>query len=180
MLQLRSTIPLDQIEAVLRSAAHRHSANVTVVSHLGHPNPQDANAEREAFVFTLYHSKLHTALLAADIRFAGFLPCRVAAWTEAGGVTLQALMPSEYCGILGRPELEPQAVPLDDLLRRILEDVAKPVAASGKTVPNVGPSQWKATEDQVNMRAVLPQRIDYRGTKIEDEGGTGEHDAPGG
>jgi len=37
-----------------------------------------------------------------------------------------------------------------------------------------------ATEDQIDMRDTLPQRIDRRGTKIEDIAGTGDHDSQGG
>ncbi|HZT28888.1 MAG TPA: hypothetical protein VFA33_03325 [Bryobacteraceae bacterium] len=37
-----------------------------------------------------------------------------------------------------------------------------------------------ATEDQVNMRATLPQRVDSHGSKIEEMAGTGEVDAQGG
>jgi len=37
-----------------------------------------------------------------------------------------------------------------------------------------------ATEDQMNMRAMIPQRTDRAGTKIEDLAGTGQHEAPGG
>src|ERR1039457_5562730 len=112
MLQSRSTVKLDDIESVLKAVAHRHNANVTVVSHLGQPHQVEAaEGPREALVFTFYHPKLHTALLAADIRFAGFLPCRVAAWPEADGVMLQALAPSEFCRILGRSDLEPLTVP---------------------------------------------------------------------
>ncbi len=37
-----------------------------------------------------------------------------------------------------------------------------------------------ATEEQVDLRDTVPQRIDKHGTKVEDEAGTGEHDAPGG
>jgi hypothetical protein len=37
-----------------------------------------------------------------------------------------------------------------------------------------------ATEDQVDMRGTVPQRIDKIGTKIEDLAGTGEHDGSGG
>ena len=173
MLQIRSTVKLDDMESVLKAVAHRHNANVTVVSHLG-------LAGREALVFTFYHPKLHTALLAADIRFAGFLPCRMAAWPEADGTMLQALSPSEFCGILGRPDLAPLAVPLDGVLRGILEDAAKPLTVAARLRPEVETSRWGATEDQVNMQLTLPQRIDYRGTKIEDEAGTGEHDSAGG
>jgi len=180
MLQVRSAVRWEEIESVLKAAAHRHNANVTVVSHLGAPHHASGSAQREAFVFTLYHSKLYTALLAADIRFAGFLPCRVAVWPEADGVVLQAIAPSEYCHMLGRPDLESQAVPLDDVLRRILEDAANPLAVAAKPYQQSASHPWGATEDQVNMRAALPQRIDYRGTKVEDIAGTGTHDAPGG
>jgi len=37
-----------------------------------------------------------------------------------------------------------------------------------------------ATEDQVDMRDTVPQRIDSKGSKIEDAAGTGEQDSPGG
>ena len=37
-----------------------------------------------------------------------------------------------------------------------------------------------ATEDQMNVRGAVPQRIDKKGTKIEDMAGTGEHDGIGG
>ncbi|MGC9951441.1 MAG: DUF302 domain-containing protein [Bryobacteraceae bacterium] len=174
MLQIRSTVKLEDIESVLRAVTHRHNAHVTVISHLGQPH------DAEALVFTFYHPKLHTALLAADIRFAGFLPCRMAAWAEADGTMLQALTPSEFCGILDRPDLETLAAPLDAVLRGILEDAAKPLTVSAKMRPGVETSRWGATEDQVNMQLTLPQRVDYRGTKIEDEAGTGTHDSSGG
>ncbi len=37
-----------------------------------------------------------------------------------------------------------------------------------------------ATEDLIDVRATIPQRIDSHGTKVEDLGGTGQHDAAGG
>ncbi|HXM41928.1 MAG TPA: DUF302 domain-containing protein [Bryobacteraceae bacterium] len=181
MLQIRSAVKLEDIESVLKAVAHLHNANVTVISHLGRPHDvAAAGGPQEALVFTFFHPKLHTALLSADIRFAGFLPCRVAAWPAEDGVMLQALLPSEFCRILERMDLEPMATPLDGVLRGILEAAAKPLTAAAKSRPGVETSRWGATEDQVNMQATVAQRIDYRGTKIEDEAGTGTHDSPGG
>lgn len=37
-----------------------------------------------------------------------------------------------------------------------------------------------ATENNMNMGATVPQRIDQHGSKVEDLAGTGEQDAPGG
>ncbi|MFN7992585.1 MAG: hypothetical protein U0Q18_03245 [Bryobacteraceae bacterium] len=179
MLEVRSTVKLDEIETVLRAAAQRHNSSVVVISHLAPLDSQaKAAGQSDAFVFTFCHSKLYSALISADARFATFLPWRVAAWSEGSGVMLQGISPVEYCRFLGRPDLEHLAAPLETQILTILEDAARglTVAARART----GPSQWGATEDQVNMAAALPQRIDCRGTKLEDEGGTGTHDAQGG
>jgi hypothetical protein len=37
-----------------------------------------------------------------------------------------------------------------------------------------------ATEDQVDMKDTVPQRINKQGDKLEDMAGTGEHDSQGG
>jgi hypothetical protein len=37
-----------------------------------------------------------------------------------------------------------------------------------------------ATEDQVSMVGIVPERVDKHGTKIEDIAGTGQHDSLGG
>jgi hypothetical protein len=47
-------------------------------------------------------------------------------------------------------------------------------------IPHPGPTDTRASEEQVNMRDTVPQRIDKKGTKIEDLAGTGQHDGSGG
>jgi hypothetical protein len=42
------------------------------------------------------------------------------------------------------------------------------------------PGTGKATEDQVCMRGIVPQRLDKVGTRIEEIAGTGGHDSLGG
>jgi hypothetical protein len=37
-----------------------------------------------------------------------------------------------------------------------------------------------ATEMEMDLRDTVPQRIDKKGTKVEDLAGTGEHDSSGG
>jgi len=49
-----------------------------------------------------------------------------------------------------------------------------------RTTMPAATSQLGATEDQMNTRQMVAQRIDNRGTRVEDLAGTGEHDAPGG
>src|SRR5205807_597724 len=110
--------------------------------------------------------KICTPMLAADTRFAAFLPLRVAACAHGETTTFEALTPREFCRLLKRPELEPAVAPLDEVLGAILRDAAR--------------SEHPPTEEQVNMSAEVPQRIDSRGSKVEEIAGAGGHDSKGG
>jgi hypothetical protein len=165
MLQIRSIHRLDQIEMGLRYAAGRHGGSVLSASCVS----------AEAWTFTLCLAELYAPLLAADTRFAAFLPSRIAACAHGGSTTLETISPREFCRLLHRPDLEPLAVPLEDALRAIMQEVAQPMAQTAAAQAEHCP-----TEEQVNMRAALAQRIDCHGTKIEELAGVGTHDAQGG
>ena len=165
MLQIRSIHRLDQIEIALRLAAERHGGSILAISRVS----------ADADTFTLCLSSLYAPLLAADTRFAAFLPIRIAACAHGEASTLETISPREFCRILHRPELEPLAMQLEDALRGIMEEAARPMARSASALAEHTP-----TEDQINMRAALPQRIDCHGTKIEDLAGTGNPDTQGG
>ena len=177
MLQIHTTQGLDQIEPGLRQAAERHGGRVLAVSHVGQLLQPDMNLKgADAIVFTLCFPSLYTPLLRSDIRFAAFLPSRVAACAVASGSGsfLEAIPPREYCRLLHRPEVEPLAASLEDTLHLVMEEAAHGWHATG------GPGDHRSTEDQVNMRATLPQRIDCLGSKVEELAGTGVPDSPGG
>jgi uncharacterized protein (DUF302 family) len=172
MLQIHATQRLNQIEIGLRMAAERHGGSVLAVSHVGHLlRPEHGLEGADAVVFTLCFSGLYAALLRSDIRFAAFLPSRIAVCAKGGGVFLETISPREYCRLLHRPEVEPLADSLEDTLRLVMEETAH---------PRHGADEHRATEDQINMRAALPQRIDCHGTKVEEMAGTGVHDSQGG
>jgi hypothetical protein len=125
-----------------------------------------------ATVQTLCFQNLYAELLRADVRFAAFLPLRVAVYEKAGSTMLESVSPRECCRILHRPDLEPAALRLEQRLRSVMERAALTAAQ--------GPETHQATEEQINMRAALPQRVDCRGTKIEELAGTGAVDSQGG
>jgi uncharacterized protein (DUF302 family) len=177
MLQIRSVHRLEHIEAVLRQVAQRQGASVLSVTHLGQCLSDQA---LDPLVFTLWHSELYAALLAADARFAAILPCRIAACSGADGVTLAAVSPRDCCRLVDRADVDPLTEKLETVLCRIMKEAALPLAAAAAARPGSSPSALGAVEDQVNMRAALPQRIDCRGSKVEELGGTGTHDSLGG
>lgn len=177
MLQVKSIRRLDQVELGLQQAAARHGATVLATSHLGQLLWEgESERERDAITFTLCFADQYRTLMAADMRLAAFLPVRVAASRQGESVTLEAMSPREFCRLLHRADLEPAIAPLEEALRAILVEAAQPVARAAMA----GAGEHRATEDQVNMRAALPQRIDCRGSKVEDLAGTGSHDAQGG
>jgi len=66
---------------------------------------------------------------------------------------------------------------------KIVVERSEKAAAAGSqhdAAPGARGSSMGATEDQVDMKATVGQRIDQKGTKVEDLAGTGKQDSPGG
>ena len=183
MIQVHSIHKLYEIEALLRQAAQRHGAGIQQVSSVGQLLREKGHrTAHDAIIFALSQPDLYAALLDADIRFAAFLPCRIAACEQAGHITLQTVSPREFSRILDRPGLDELVLSLETSLCQIMEEAAQPGAAAGAATGShfVHQSGLGATESQVNVQGTLGQRIDRHGSKIEDLAGTGKHDAPGG
>jgi len=180
MLQVKSSLNLDAIEPALRHAAQKRGASVVSVMRLSHLiRDKEPGPSKDATVFFLCHPELSTALLAGDLRFAAALPCRVAAYEEGGTVTLAAQPPSEFAKTLGRPDMETLLLLVDATLKAIMDEASRPVQAAA-AAEHARHQDVGATEEQVDLRGSIPQRIDCRGTKVEELAGTGKHDAPGG
>lgn len=180
MMEVKAVHRLDEIEVVLRRVLQRHGAALHAVGHVGHVLPiEELRQATDAYVYTICHADLYAGLLMSDIRFAAFLPCRIAAYRQGGAVTLATLSPRDMCRLLNRPDLDRAAEALEKLLNAVMEEAARPMAQTQAAAHPAG-SGIGATEGQVNARATLPQRIDRCGTKIEDLGGTGRQDSPGG
>ncbi len=165
MLQIHTAGRLADIETALRAAAARRGGELLAVTRFDRFLPEGGAT------FAVSFPGLYEALLRAEVRFAAFLPSRIAASPAANGFLLETISPAEYCLLLHRPDLEPLAAKLERTLHGLLDDAARRPARDGAAA---------STEDQVNMRAAVPQRIDRQGSKIEELAGTGVHDAQGG
>lgn len=167
LLERVSSLKLSEVEMALRRAARRRRASVSTVETAG-----------AATVFTIQQPETYSMLLSAERRFAAYLPCRIAAYEEGTSVRLAAMSPAEFARAFERPDLDTPAIQLESLLSQIMEEATHPLTAvAGAGRPEAG---WGATEDQVNMRGALPQRIDKKGSKLEEMAGTGQHDSQGG
>lgn len=152
VIERLSFLKLLDVEPMLRNAARRMGATLT-----------RSDSVDKGSVFTIDHH-LGGKLLSADVRFAAFLPCRIAAVEYRGGLKLIALSPIRFAEELHNPELDSDAAALENLLGEILIDL----------------QQLPSTEEQVDMQGTVPPRVDSEGSKIEDQAGTGKQDSPGG
>jgi hypothetical protein len=178
MVQPGSEHLLDGIEGALRQAAHRYKATIEGMAHVGQYLRERAAGE-DAISFSIAVPELYGALLEAEIRLSVFLPCRIVAYTRDGRVELETVSPVDFCRVLNRPDLAPLVIPVENLLRKIMKEAATPLAAVSRTV-GTQREGLGATEEQMNTRGAIPQRIDSHGTKVEELGGTGELDSKGG
>jgi uncharacterized protein (DUF302 family) len=180
MLRVESVHKLEEMEAAFCRVAQRHGAHVIAVTPLGALLSEEVRrVAHDAISYTICHMELYGALLTADIRFSAFLPCRISANRHGDGVTLETMSPKHFCQHLNRSDLDRLVAPLETMLHELMEEAAKPIALHPPHLQQADMSLG-AREGQVSMRGSLPQRIDCRGTKIEDLAGTGKIDAPGG
>jgi hypothetical protein len=158
----------EDVETALRRALRRRRGSLAAVEAAG-----------AATVFTIAQPDLYAMLLAAEVRFAALLPWHIAAFEESGSVKLAAVSPVEFARAFDRPELDAPAAAAENFLNEILDEAARPLTltagSGGHAESGIG-----ATEDQMNMRGTVPQRIDNRGSKVEELAGTGEQDSRGG
>ena len=63
---------------------------------------------------------------------------------------------------------------------KVVVERVSPASTTRAAAPGAQGSSMGATEEQVDMKDTVGQRIDRKGTKLEDLAGTGEQDSPGG
>lgn len=180
MIQVESSRKLEEMEAAVCRAAQKHGAHVlSAVPFAVLLSGEARRATYDAITFAICHTDLYGALLGGDVRFAAFLPCRIAAVRLGDTVRLEAMSPKHFSEYLNRPDLDHLVTPLEALLRDIMEEAAQAPAAQPHAA-RPADAQLGAHEEQMSMRAPIPPRIDRRGTKVEELAGTGKIDAPGG
>ncbi len=168
ILERVSPLKLNEVENALRRAVRRRRASISAVEQAG-----------AATVFTILQPELYEMLLSAEIRFAVFLPCRIVAYEAENRVNLVAESPADFAREFHRPDLDGIAAAAETILIEMLDQATRPLTQAAGSGGHAE-SGLGATEDQMNMRGAVPQRIDSRGSKVEELAGTGEQDSPGG
>lgn len=181
MLQLVSPHQVEEVKLFLRRAVERRGAGVQVLSAADvFPRPSGGR-QADLTIFLIVHHDIYNELLATDLRLVASLPWRIAVWRDGDATRLASESPREWRRLTDRPDLDPLLESLETSLRELMQEAAQStVPVHHETAKAAPPAAHKSTEEQVNMRGTVPQRIDKRGSKVEDLAGTGKHDAPGG
>lgn len=181
MLYVHSSMKMAEVESAVRRAVLRHEAHLLSVMSMDHVFTADLEKPHPSvYVFTVCQPRLYGALLAADVRLSAFLPCRISAVGVADGVELHSLAPRGLSPLLNRPDLERLLAPLETMVREIMEEAARPQAAVAHAAHAAHHYSFGATEENLSVQSTIPQRIDCRGTKVEELAGVGDHDSSGG
>jgi hypothetical protein len=107
---------------------------------------------------------------------------RIIVRDERGHTYLEIPLTVASIGVIAAPVLAAVGA-LAALVARFdieIERVAPNESPTDQPAPPATDPSVGATENKVDMAAIVPQRVDRKGTHIEDIAGTGKHDAPGG
>lgn len=180
-----STNSLAEMEISLRQAAEDQGYTILGVYDLsGRLRDKGYPTRHEVRVFELCHPATYCKMLERDPVTAAVLPFRIAAHAVEGGVQLSAISLAPLAFTLDLSEADPLLLNVEMRIREIMAAASKPRQAPAPPASRqrIDPSRHQgAMEGQMDrMRGQIPQRIDRKGTKVEDLAGTGVHDAQGG
>ena len=106
---------------------------------------------------------------------------RIIVRDESGHTFMEIPLTVAAIGVIASPVLAAAAA-IATMVSKF-EIVVERAAPAGAPEPHGSPvtdSSVGATEDKTNMAGTVPERVDKKGTKVEDIAGTGEHDSMGG
>ncbi len=80
--------------------------------------------ERECLIFEVCNPLQAKKVLEANIAISAALPCRIAVYQEEGVTKIAAIRPTALLGMFPNPELAPVAREVEEVMNRIMQDLA--------------------------------------------------------
>jgi len=87
-------------------------------------NEKGVPFDRECLVFEVCNPRQAQKVLEQNIAIATALPCRIAVYQEGGQTRLATIRPTALLGLFPNPELLPVAEEVEQVLLKIMEDLA--------------------------------------------------------
>lgn len=117
----RSARPLARVMAAVEESAQAEGFRVLAKHDLAAAMAK-AGIEREPyFVVELCNARIASAVLAADPRIGGLLPCRIAVYQEGEQTVVSMVLPSKLIGLFPGAEVSEHAATVDAAMRAIID-----------------------------------------------------------
>lgn len=122
---LTSRKTVQEIESVFNEVCARHQFGVLGTINLRQKlNDKGVAFERECLIFEVCNPSQAKKVLEANIAISAALPCRIAVYQEDGVTKIAAIRPTALLGMFPNPELVPVAREVEEVMNRIMQDLA--------------------------------------------------------
>jgi uncharacterized protein (DUF302 family) len=113
---------VDEVVAKIEEAAAANQFGVLGIHDLKQKlNTKGLDFGPECRVLEVCNPSKAKTVLEADMSISNALPCRISVYEEQGTVKVSTLKPTQLLGLFGRPELEPVAKEVEEIMFRIID-----------------------------------------------------------
>jgi uncharacterized protein (DUF302 family) len=127
MITIRSRKPLDQLSNDLEKAVADNGFSVLTVHDLqAKLKAKGVPLEHTCRIYEVCNPQQAKAVLDRELAISTVLPCRISLYDKGDEFELATLEPTQQLAAFARPDLEPIAKEVENVLRRILAAAAGP------------------------------------------------------
>ena len=125
LYQIQSSRPLTEIESALQDSASRNKFGVIAVLNLQEiMKKKGVELAMECRIFEVCNPHQAKKVLESEGAVSTALPCRISVYGSEGKYTLATMLPTEMMKAFGKPEIEPVAKEVEEVIVRMMRDAA--------------------------------------------------------
>ena len=125
LYQVKSSRPLDEIERGLEEFAAPHRFGVIAIHDLRDTiKKKGVDLNMECRIYEVCNPQQAKKVLETDGAISTVLPCRISVFGSKGSYTLATMRPTEMMKAFDRPEIEPVAMEVEEVILQMMRDAA--------------------------------------------------------
>lgn len=125
LYKIRTTKPLAEIEQGLQDAAARAGFGMIAIHDLpAIMSRKGVELGMDCRIYEVCNPHQAKKVLDVDAAISTALPCRISVYGSAGEYTLATMLPSVMMRAFGRPEIEPVAREVEEVMVRMMDQAA--------------------------------------------------------
>jgi uncharacterized protein (DUF302 family) len=125
LFQITTTRTLDEIEKALQDSASRHRFGVIATLDLKDlMRKKGVDLDMDCRIYEVCNPLQAKKVLEAEGAISTALPCRLSVYGTGGAYTLATMLPTELMKAFGKPEIEPVAREVEDVVVQMMQEAA--------------------------------------------------------